>query len=52
MKATVQSSTRRRDEKWLVVARAYPGNREIHAVSDRPVRDGQTVTIRDGKVVA
>lgn len=52
MKATVQSFTRRRDEKWLVVARAYPGNREVHAVSDKPVREGQTITIRDGRVVA
>lgn len=52
MRATVQSSTRRRDEKWLVIAHAFPGKRVVEAVSDTPVRDGQTITIQSGRVVS
>lgn len=50
MKHTVLSCTRRRDEKYLVTYR-LPGPATGHAVSDRPVSEGQDVVVRDGKVV-
>ncbi|MFN4296772.1 MAG: hypothetical protein ACK4FB_08000 [Brevundimonas sp.] len=48
-KCTVLTCTRRRDDRFLVVYR-MPGAITGSAISDRELREGQSITVKDGVV--
>ena len=48
MKGRVQSCTRRRDDRWLVVI-GKPGGVQIMGVSDVEIPEGKDAVVTDGK---
>lgn len=51
MRGAVQSCTRRRDDKWLVVI-GKPGGVQHTGVSDYEIPTGKDAVIQDGKARA
>ncbi|MFC0633270.1 hypothetical protein [Brevundimonas balnearis] len=50
MKVVVHTCARRRDDKFLITFR-LPGGSMGSAISDREHREGESVVVRDGRVV-
>ena len=51
MKGSVQSCTRRRDDKWLVVI-GKPGGVQVTGASETEIPAGRDAVIEDGKARA
>ncbi len=49
MKACVQSCTRRRDDKFLIVAGIWSGQAQLTGISDVEIAPGRDAVFRDGK---